>query len=192
MAAVAAMASIAPAPEPPRFQGPDWDGTRILRLRPSSFSSLPGPVVTRLRSLGCTVPQSDVPTRGPQNVVRGQFRRAGQHDWAVLCSRRGVSAILIFWRGSPDSWSEIALHPDTTFLQVTGSDAAGRDTVAYSRLLGVAGRRTILDYHAFYGLPLPIPLSALDHQGIEDAFVGKASDIHYLHRGRWLELPGAD
>ena len=33
---------------------------------------------------------------------------------------------------------------------------------------------------------------AIDHQGIDDAFVEKASVVRYFHRGRWLELAGAD
>ena len=192
MAMKAAMPEQASAPEAPRFQGPDWDGTRIVRLQPSGFPGLPASLVRRLENLGCTVPQTYEPSKVPQNVILGSFRRPGQHDWAVLCSRRGVSAILVFWNGSPDSWSELAPHPDTNFLQVTGRDAAGHDTVGYSRLLGVAGRHTILDCNAANGAPLPIPLSALDHQGIDDAYAGKASEIHYLHRGRWLELPGSD
>jgi hypothetical protein len=32
----------------------------------------------------------------------------------------------------------------------------------------------------------------IDHKGIDDAFVGKASEVHYYYRGKWLELQGAD
>ena len=30
------------------------------------------------------------------NVVRGEFAKRGQSDWAVLCSVNGVSSILVF------------------------------------------------------------------------------------------------
>jgi hypothetical protein len=32
----------------------------------------------------------------------------------------------------------------------------------------------------------------MDHQGIDDAFVGKASVALYFYRGMWLQLSGAD
>jgi hypothetical protein len=32
----------------------------------------------------------------------------------------------------------------------------------------------------------------LDHDGVEDAFAGKASVVSYLVDGRWLALAGAD
>ena len=31
----------------------------------------------------------------------------------------------------------------------------------------------------------------MDHQGIDDAIVGKASVVVYLYRGKWLHLSGA-
>ena len=32
----------------------------------------------------------------------------------------------------------------------------------------------------------------IDHQGINDAFLGKASVIEYFLKGKWLEFPGDD
>jgi hypothetical protein len=40
-----------------------------------------------------------------------------------------------------------------------------------------------------YGSVKPPPI---DHQGIDDAFAGKASVVLYFYRGKWLELTGAD
>jgi hypothetical protein len=40
-----------------------------------------------------------------------------------------------------------------------------------------------------YGGPKPPPL---DHEGISDIFIGKASVVWYWYRDRWLKLQGAD
>ena len=39
------------------------------------------------------------------------------------------------------------------------------------------------------GGPKPPPI---DHQGINDAFLEKASSVHYFHEGKWLRLTDAD
>ena len=44
-------------------------------------------------------------------------------------------------------------------------------------------------HHELYGGPKPPPL---DHDGINDMFVGKASVVWYRYQGRWLQLTGAD
>jgi hypothetical protein len=51
------------------------------------------------------------------------------------------------------------------------------------------GREYILKHYRAYGGPEP---AAIDHQGINDSFVGKASVVRYFHAGKWLELTGAD
>jgi hypothetical protein len=40
-----------------------------------------------------------------------------------------------------------------------------------------------------YGGPKPPPMN---HQGIDDAFLEKASVTYYYYRGKWLQLTGAD
>jgi hypothetical protein len=49
--------------------------------------------------------------------------------------------------------------------------------------------RFISQHHKRYGGPEPPPL---DHEGINDAFVEKASGVWYWYRGKWLRLSGAD
>ncbi len=51
------------------------------------------------------------------------------------------------------------------------------------------GGAYIIKYYAAYGGLKPVPM---DHQGIDDAFIGKASEVLYLYRGTWLRLTGAD
>jgi hypothetical protein len=44
-------------------------------------------------------------------------------------------------------------------------------------------------HYRAYGGPKP---PNIDHQGIDDAFIEKASTTHYFHQGKWLKLTGAD
>jgi hypothetical protein len=63
----------------------------------------------------------------------------------------------------------------------------------YGRMITSAGRKSILYYYKEFaepqGEPKPPPI---DHEGIEDHYLGKASTIHYYYRGKWLQLQGAD
>lgn len=155
-----------------------------LRLPPTAFSQLPGSVVQYLQRRGCTVPQTYL-SGEPHNVIRGEFERGGQSDWAVLCSRNGESAILVFWRGSIKSVSEVAKAPDSSFLQTITEGGK----VGFSRMIEAVDRDYILKHYEAYGGPEPPPIG---HQGISDAFVEKASVVRYYYRRRWLELQGSD
>ena len=155
---------------------------QIVRLLPTAFPELPGNLVRELQRRRCTVPQA---VRGQtRNVIRGAFTKPGQMDWAVLCSVNGTSSILVFWNGSERNAAEVAPVKDIDFLQ---GDVG--DKIVYSRGLSVVGRDYIIERYQAYGGPTPPPI---DHQGIDDAFFGKASGVHYLFEGKWLRLQGAD
>jgi hypothetical protein len=153
------------------------------RLPPSAFSNLPTQLRTDLERRGCTIPQPYGASE-PDNVIRGRFTSSGQTDWAVLCSRAQVSSILLFRGGSPSAVVELASRPDRHSLQGVGGGRIG-----FSRKLGVATPKSIQDFYKAYGGHRPPPL---DHDGIEDAFVDKASVIKYWYRDRWLDLQGSD
>ena len=161
----------------------DWEqaNSQVRRLDPATFTELPAAIVVYLRERACTVPQVFAPGR-PGGVLRGHFTSASQLDWAVLCSVRRVSTIFVFRGGSPSRVAEIARHEDATFLQVV----AQPNVVGYSRAISVASPAHIRSYGGHK------MVSPLDHDGIEDAFVGKGSTILYWYRGRWRDLPGAD
>ncbi len=155
-----------------------------VRLKPSAFSQLPKNIVSYLVERGCTVPQIFGETK-PHNVIRGEFAKSGQFDWAVLCSRNRVSSILVFWNGSAKSVAEIAQADDRRFLQtISEGGIAG-----FSRAIEVVDKDYILEHYREYG---GRKLPPIKHQGINDAFVEKASSVHYFYRKRWLELQGAD
>jgi hypothetical protein len=153
-----------------------------LRLAPADFPDLPAHLVRELEKRSCTVPQELYAT-ARQNVIRGEFRRRGQLDWAVLCSKDRVSTILVFWGGKEKAPSELAAAEDLRYLQTTG-----RNEISFSRVISPIGRKMILRYYDAFGGPRP---PEIDHEGIQDAFVGKASVIHYFFDGNWLELTGA-
>ena len=163
----------------------DWDGADLMtkRLPSPAFKQLPANLIRDLQQRGCTVPQEHF-TKEPHNVIRGEFARPGQTDWAALCSINRVSKILVYWGGSENKPAEIGGTEDKGFLQTLGDGVIG-----YSRLIAPVGGKSILAYYAEFGGPKPPPI---DHQGIEDAFVGKASVIRYFYGGNWLTLQGAD
>jgi hypothetical protein len=154
-----------------------------IRLDPERFTELPRSLQIELRRRGCSIPQPF--GNGPQqNVIRGSFIRAGQVDWAALCSRERRSAILIFRNGNPGAIVELARRADAGFLEEVGANKIG-----FSRTISVASAEFILQHHEWYGGPVP---PSLTHVGINDAFLEKASVVWYWHRGRWLQLTGSD
>jgi len=163
---------------PARREAQGGEGTRYLA--PSAFKGIPARLKESLEKLGCRVPQpwSD---RGPQNVVSGRFLTRKERSWAVLCSRAGASAILVFSEG--DAEIRAALNPalDSNF-GTPGGD--------YERGISVASPAFILRHDKLYGNDPPLP--KLDHDGIDDATIGKGSGIHYFDGKGWRSLAGAD
>ena len=156
---------------------------KLVRLPPSAFPGLPANLVAELQHRGCRVPQTDY-TSKPHNVIRGEFAKPGQTDWAVLCSVGGTSRILVFWNGSEKNPAAIAPLQDSIFLQ-----GAGNGKLYFSRSISAVGKDFIMRHYRGYGGPKPPPLH---HQGIDDAFLEKASVTWYHYGGRWLKLTGAD
>jgi len=155
-----------------------------VRLPPAAFLMLPKRIISYLQLRRCTIPQAFI-EQAQHNVIRGHFANRKQVDWAVLCSRNRVSAILIFWNGSTKSVSEIEKSADKHFLQ----EVDGNGSIAFSRSIGVVGRAYIMQHHRWYGGRKPPKIS---HQGIDDGFAEKASSVHYFYSGRWLTRSGAD
>lgn len=156
---------------------------RIVRLSPAAFPELPAEVVRELHGRGCTIPQS-YPLTERSNVIKGAFAKPGQTDWAVLCSTKSVSSVLVFWNGS-ENFAEIGPKADDRYYVGFMADGAP----IYQRTIRTVGRKFIMDHYRAYGGPKPPPI---DHEGIDDAFLEKASSVHYLYRNKWLSLQGAD
>jgi hypothetical protein len=168
-------------------QGPPWDfdeaERQIRRLPPSAFPHLPAPIIRELERRGCRIPQPAFETE-PRNVIQGQFADPSQTDWAVLCSIRGASHILVFWNGTAENPASVGLAKDRNFLQTVSATEIG-----YSRGISPTNKDEILRHYEAYGGPKPPPIR---HQGINDAFIEKASVAWYFYRGQWRRLTGAD
>ncbi|MEK7855151.1 MAG: hypothetical protein AAB288_03600, partial [Acidobacteriota bacterium] len=63
----------------------DWAKADLqtVRLAPRKFTQLPQTIIADLEKRGCSIPQSCMWTK-PHNIARGEFKRKGQKDWAVL------------------------------------------------------------------------------------------------------------
>ena len=156
---------------------------RISRLRPEAFPDLPPAIAAVLRARNCTVPQpwsSD----SPRNVIHGEFVERGQQSWAVLCSVNGWSSILVFRTAEDSTPHSLAKMEDRNFLQSVDDRSVG-----YSREIQAVGREFILGHDNGYPVPKP---PRITHQGIDDVFLGKASEVWYFDAGKWFKLPGAD
>lgn len=154
------------------------------RLLPSAFQQLPPPIRDDLEHRSCTIPQL-WDALAPGNVVHGHFRTARETDWAVLCSVNRASTLLVYWGGRVDSVDQLAPAPDRTYLQDV---AEGR--IGFSRAISPVDVSFVREHYRGYGGAQPRP--RIDHDGVGDAFVGKASIVWYWYQGKWLELPGAD
>lgn len=164
--------------------GQDWAAADIAttRLKPASFTEVPGAIRAELERLGCTVPQPHGATRRA-NVIRGNFTSSRQVDWAALCSRERVSVILVFRGASTTDVVELPGKPDRDHLQTLSGGVIG-----FSRELAVASATFIREHHDRGDTPLP----PLDHDGIDDRFIGKGSVVWYWTGGRWLQLAGSN
>jgi hypothetical protein len=163
-----------------KFEGA---AAKIRRLPIDAFPDLPAVVAKVLRDKNCTVPQPAIGS-GPQNVIRGEFLAKGETGWAVLCSVNQSTSLLVFRNHLDTNPQVLNTGQDSGYLQGLGNDEIG-----YSRAIGPVNRDYIISHYRAYGGPEPPPL---DHHGIDDAFIEKASSIWYFHEGKWLQLAGAD
>jgi hypothetical protein len=163
----------------------DWDraDSLTLRIAADSFLALPEAVRADMQRRGCTVPQSPELTER-HNVISGAFIQAGRTDWAVVCSIKRASRILVYRAGRADVVDSLGHAEDRTYLQTIGGDVIG-----FSRVIEVADQKRIEEHVAVGDGPKPPPI---DHAGINDTFLGKASRIHYFSQGVWIGLVATD
>jgi len=172
------------------LQGKDDQGnlraaaSNLERRPPSAFPQLPKNIARNLQARGCTIPQADFEPK-PNNVISGEFAMRRRTDWAVLCSRGGKSSILVYWGGSVKSPAELAKAPDEAYW--LGNDKEG---FHYYRQIMTANKKYILLHYREYGRGEFIP--QINHDGIDDGFLEKGSEVYYFYRHKWLLLPGAD
>jgi len=118
------------------------------------------------------------------NVIRGEFFAKGEAGWAVFCSANHSTALLTFRDDRDTNPVTVNTTEDRQHLQ--GLDG---NHIGYSREITAAGRGFIMRHYRANGGPPPPPI---DHQGIDDAFLEKASVTWYFYQGKWRQLSGAD
>lgn len=159
----------------------DWEQADLatVRLDVSDIENLADPVRAELFRRNCAVPQA-YGARSTVNVIFGRFHSSDEVEVAVLCSRDRISSILVFRGGTGDLVDELALSPDRDYLQVVLPGEIG-----FSRQITLIGPETI--GRSAEALDEDVP-GTLDHDGIDDAFVRKASTIWYWSEGHWRQL----
>jgi hypothetical protein len=92
----------------------DWQAANAatVRLKSSAFPDLPTTVRRYLKRRGCEFPQA-FSDQTPHNIVKGRFTSAAQMDIAVLCSKAGVSNVLVFRDSAPSAVAELAHNVQT-------------------------------------------------------------------------------
>jgi hypothetical protein len=175
----------------PAQAGPSPDSVR--RLPPAALLTLPVVIRRDLEVRRCLVPQlRDGGAIG--NVVQGAFTAAKATEWAVLCSVRDTSQILIYRidAGHRIGTGRSARLVDSLLpaADVGWMQGIGGGRWGFSRLLRTMPLRNIrawrrdVDGHA---IPQPI-----DHDAVEQLFVGKAAEAFYYAAGRWYRRITAD
>jgi len=159
----------------------------VRRVAPDSLPKVPGTVRRDLVRRGCLVPQP-YDARKPTNVAHGAFTAPKVSEWAILCSAHDTSEILIYRvSGSADLRPIDSLEraADLAWMQRISDTQWG-----FSRLLGTLPLDRIRTWRrddAGRSIPRPI-----DHDAIEQTFLGKAADAFYRAEGRWYRRATAD
>jgi hypothetical protein len=148
-----------------------------VSLPPTAFPELPVNLVKELQRRECLIPQGAAPNQ--RNVIKGEFLRRGQADWAVVCSSKGTQTLLVFANGSEK----------TPFELFKGVES---NTTDYETLIRAAAPQHITEIFNEWKSRNPrdlFRLPAMDHQGIERGS-DSLSVFVYFDGKRWLTMPG--
>lgn len=74
----------------------------------NTTSDIPRDVMQELYNRGCKLP-----TKNSNRVIRGEFFKPGQVDWAALCITKKTGALLVFPNGSRSQVEVLETQPRT-------------------------------------------------------------------------------
>jgi hypothetical protein len=151
-------------PEEFRREWPDFRW-----LEPGQVRELPAQIRADLDKRGCRIPKF-TKWDGPHNAIQGQFIKAGQQDWAVLCATSDKSTILLYPAG------------ETASVQPLRMQEADPRRFIHSVTAFVLGKRALRDQQG----ELPVP--EFDHDAIEDGPIGSSGRVIYCRDGEWSLL----
>ena len=152
-----------------------------IRLVPEAFPELPDPIVRDLKKRRCSVPQPWESSR-PSNVVSGEFKVPGQTDWAILCSVKGQSVILVYWAGLVDQVEEI---PGTYFSDRKWIKGVAENKVGFSRLLTLTDDGFLFDHYQYYP---QAAINFVNSNGIVGDYFSQTPTVHYWHENQWVAM----
>jgi|GEM_PF-3801078 len=158
-------------------------------ISPDSFPELPKPVRDSLVSRRCQIP---LPGAARASVITGAFTAKGAVEWAVLCSVRDTSQILILNARNGAVVHSLNRSGDSGWIQSNGNH-----TWLFSRVIAVVAMSqlnivpadTTSEDAVYYGAFLPKPI---DHDGIDEAFLDKASTTFYFAQRHWFNVGSSD
>jgi hypothetical protein len=148
----------------------------------SDFPELPGHIVSELQHRACRIPQ--VKRNERSNVIEGEFLRAGQTDWAVLCTTEDGTRLLVFSEGPDQQPMEIERHISSARWSIRALD-----------------QPDLTDWVSAWGRK---PFPSLTHQGISSfiesgdlnskGFYNYSAEqvVFYFDRGKWVKLGTVD
>jgi hypothetical protein len=161
----------------------------VHRVPPDSFPQLPKVVRDPLATRRCQIP---MPGAERVNVITGAFTTKGAVEWAVVCSVHDTSQILIFKAANGAVVDSLNKSGDAGWIQGNGDNtllfSRQISVVPMSQLAFVPADTTIEDV-LYYGRVLPKPI---DHDGIDEAFLDKASETFYFAQGKWFSVGSSD
>lgn len=137
-------------------------------LDPAQLRELPEAVRADLEKLGCRIPKF-MKWDARHNVVQGQFFKAGQTDWAVLCQVGDKTGILLYPNGKSAELPMLRSEPTDPTRTIHVVSAF------------VLQKRAVRDHP-------DDPPPAFDHDGIEDGPIQKASQVIYHRDDEWTEF----
>lgn len=150
------------------------------RLPVSSFPDLPQTVAAALTERGCMIPQTWQAHR-PENVIEGSFAHIGSEDWAVLCSVKGETSLLVFFaEASPQHPQELAEWPEMSRLQ--RHDPSG--VLGFNWGIDAATPEQFHDALASQDQPPAMP----NHDAVADSVIDQKTIYHLYALGRWKQF----
>jgi hypothetical protein len=144
VAAVATIGGCSPETAQTEREDP-WSAAEagVVRLVPADFAGTPPRVRESLEELGCRIPQAWGEPE-PHNLISGRFAASGQVDWAALCSRDGISELVIIWGGAANCQSGLASTADRTYLQALGAEG-----ILFSRAIDSVSAESLRRYWTY-------------------------------------------
>ncbi|MEO8725422.1 MAG: hypothetical protein ABI383_04810 [Acidobacteriaceae bacterium] len=159
-------------------------------LRPDDFPHVPANVRAELNQRHCLIPQ-DVETKGPHNIVSGEFARKGQKDWAAYCSVNGKSRVVVIWGGSVkcsgEAFGDTEPVPDDTLVVDADPTQWGRmpPPGAFWIISVIPQSKVIARQQR--GIALKPMLKSADHDALDSIGIGGANGS-YCIKGHWRGL----